>query len=67
MSYHDPHVTDLFREGLQLRSVELIPEQLSSVDCVVIVTDHSSIDYEQLRAHAPRVVDTRNALNRRQR
>jgi len=65
VSYHDPYVPELVEDGLQLKSVELSPEELRKVDCVVIVTDHSSIDYEQLRTHAPRVVDTRNALNRR--
>ncbi len=65
VSYHDPYVPVLVADGLELKSIDLSPEKLQASDCVVIVTDHSSIDYEQLRAHALRVVDTRNALNRR--
>ena len=44
--------------GLELDSVPLEP---GAYDCVVIVTDHSSIDYEQLVEDAPLVVDLRNA------
>jgi UDP-N-acetyl-D-glucosamine dehydrogenase len=65
VSYHDPYVPVLVADGLELKSIDLSPEKLQASDCVVIVTDHSSIDYEQLRTHALRVVDTRNALNRR--
>ncbi|OPZ81577.1 MAG: hypothetical protein BWY76_02983 [bacterium ADurb.Bin429] len=31
-------------------------------DGVVIVTDHSCLDKEMLVAHAPLIIDTRNAL-----
>jgi UDP-N-acetyl-D-glucosamine dehydrogenase len=65
VSYHDPYVPVLVADGLELKSIDLSPEKLQASDCVVIVTDHSSIDYEQLRTHVLRVVDTRNALNRR--
>ncbi|HKP18489.1 MAG TPA: nucleotide sugar dehydrogenase [Gaiellaceae bacterium] len=54
--YHDPHVPELRDEGL--RSVPLEP---AAYDCVVVVTDHSSIDYEQLVEDAKLVVDLRNA------
>ena len=58
--YHDPHVP-VFEEGhLTLHSVELTPEVLAEADCVVIVTDHSSFDYEFIVEHAQMVVDTRN-------
>jgi UDP-N-acetyl-D-glucosamine dehydrogenase len=44
-----------------LSSQPLTPEYLRSQDCVVIVTDHSAYDYAAIVAHAPLVVDTRNA------
>jgi UDP-N-acetyl-D-glucosamine dehydrogenase len=59
VSYHDPHVPELPEHGL--RSVELEPARY---DCVAIVTDHSSIDYEELVEHAELVVDFRNATGR---
>ena len=33
-------------------------------DCVMIVTDHSSLDYGLIAANARAIVDTRNALRR---
>ena len=38
---------------------------LAGVDCVVILTDHSSIDYASIAAAAPLVVDARNAIKSR--
>jgi UDP-N-acetyl-D-glucosamine dehydrogenase len=55
--YHDPHVADF--DGL--RSVEYAPEDY---DCVVIVTAHTTIDYEDLVERAQLVVDLRNATGR---
>jgi UDP-N-acetyl-D-glucosamine dehydrogenase len=57
VAYHDPHVPEF--DGL--RSVDYTPE---SYDCVVIVTAHSSIDYEDLVERAQVVVDLRNATGR---
>ena len=57
VSYHDPHVEEF--DGM--RSVDYAPE---SYDCVVIVTAHSSIDYDDLVKRAPVVVDLRNATGR---
>ena len=58
VSYHDPHVPQFREHGLELSSVAYEP---GAYDCIVIVTDHSSIDYEQLVDEASLVVDLRNA------
>jgi UDP-N-acetyl-D-glucosamine dehydrogenase len=58
VSYHDPHVPSFAEHGLAMESVPLEP---SAYDCVVVVTDHSSIDYAQVVEDAPVVVDLRNA------
>ena len=57
VAYHDPYVAEF--DGM--RSVDYAPE---SYDCVVIVTAHSSIDYEDLVDRAKVVVDLRNATGR---
>ena len=69
VSYHDPHVRKLKDEGIDLASVPLTPETVTAADCVVIVTDHSDVDYALVERCARLVVDTRNALEaaRRQR
>ena len=62
--YHDPHVPQLDHDGKTYRSVALTPEEVSEADCTMIVTDHSGIDYEMVRAAARGLVDTRNVLGR---
>jgi UDP-N-acetyl-D-glucosamine dehydrogenase len=54
-------------DGEHLHSVPLTAASVAKADCVVIVTDHSTIDYGLLAAHARCVVDTRNVLARRAR
>ena len=68
--YHDPFVAEVRFDdahteagGEPLSSVELTDEELRDADCVVIVTDHSQLDYRRVTQLAPLIVDTRNALN----
>jgi UDP-N-acetyl-D-glucosamine dehydrogenase len=68
--YHDPFVSELRFDdahtdasGEPLSSVPLTNEELQSADCVIIVTDHSDIDYKRVCSLVPLIVDTRNALN----
>ena len=44
-------------------NVWVVRTDAMAADCVVIVTDHSQIDYGRVTAQAALVVDTRNALN----
>ncbi|MDH3199090.1 MAG: nucleotide sugar dehydrogenase, partial [Candidatus Krumholzibacteria bacterium] len=64
VSYHDPHVPRLREDGMEFTSVPLTPEALAGADCVVVVTDHSAVDYDLVARHAPLVVDTRHVLRR---
>jgi UDP-N-acetyl-D-glucosamine dehydrogenase len=57
VDYHDPHVPEF--DGMRSSAYE--PE---SYDCIVIVTAHSSIDYDDLIERADVVVDLRNATGR---
>ena len=68
--YHDPFVAELRFDdahtessGDPLSSVSLTNEELQAADCVIIVTDHSDIDYKRICSLVPLIVDTRNALN----
>ena len=61
IAYHDPQVSVLHEDGLDLRSVDLNEQYLQDVDCVVIVTPHSGIDWGFVVEHSDLVVDTRNA------
>ncbi len=66
VSYHDPHVP-LFagmRKYMEYRmhSVPLTQANVAAADCVLIVTNHSVIDWQAIAQHAQLVVDSRNAL-----
>jgi UDP-N-acetyl-D-glucosamine dehydrogenase len=61
VSYHDSHVPSFEENGLSMESVALEP---SRYDCVVVVTDHSNIDYDRLVEESSVVVDLRNATGR---
>jgi UDP-N-acetyl-D-glucosamine dehydrogenase len=65
VTYHDPFVERFSEDGHEYRSAELTPETVAEADCVLVVTDHSAIDYAMVRDRARLVVDTRNALRRR--
>jgi UDP-N-acetyl-D-glucosamine dehydrogenase len=58
VAYHDPHVVSFAEHGLTMAGAAYEPERY---DCVVIATDHHSIDYGELVDRAALVVDLRNA------
>jgi len=62
VQYHDPLVSNFKIDSLSLRSVTLTKEGIASNDCVVIITDHSSLDYRLIVENASLVLDTRNVL-----
>ena len=59
VAYHDPFVRELRIGGKTLRSRPLTPAVLSVQDCVVVLTAHSTVDYELVVASAPLVFDAR--------
>jgi len=65
LDYNDPYFPSLHRmrhyDYSNMRSVELTPQALARYDAVVIATDHSSYNCQQIVDAAPLVVDTRNA------
>jgi UDP-N-acetyl-D-glucosamine dehydrogenase len=62
VQYHDPYVKTFTEDGHTMTSVPLTAEAVKASDAVMIVTDHSSLDYPMIKRHASVVVDTRNAL-----
>ncbi len=59
--YNDPYVPEVRVVGHELRSQKLTPDLLKSADVVVITTDHSDYDFQEIVNQAKMVVDTRNA------
>jgi UDP-N-acetyl-D-glucosamine dehydrogenase len=68
LSYSDPHVPTLdgrlWPQGVDLEHLDLRSIASEAYDCVVIVTEHSAFDYDQLQRVGKTVVDTRNAIKR---
>ena len=65
VSYHDPFVPEIKLDGEErLKSEGLTDEILAGCDCVLIVTDHSGVDYARAVRLAPLIVDTRNITRR---
>jgi UDP-N-acetyl-D-glucosamine dehydrogenase len=61
ISYSDPFVQNIKLEGLELGSQDMLPS-VAAADCVVIVTDHTGLDYAKVIEQSKVIVDTRNAL-----
>lgn len=64
VSYHDPHVPAFSENGHEYRSVPLTAGSIEAADCVLVVTDHSAIDFHLVKRHARVAVDTRHVLPR---
>jgi UDP-N-acetyl-D-glucosamine dehydrogenase len=65
--YSDPYVPTLpgraWPGGLDLQSEALTPATLAAADCVAILTEHRTVDYNAVVESAKLVVDTRNAIS----
>ena len=69
VSYHDPHVLKAPRmrswpDLPEMESTPLTEEVLSDSDAVILITDHSSVDYDLVARCAPLLVDTRGVYRR---
>ncbi len=67
VEYHDPFVPQLKAEhdfAWNMESVPLDTKSVQARDAVLILTDHTAIDYQMVVANAPLVVDTRNATRK---
>jgi UDP-N-acetyl-D-glucosamine dehydrogenase len=66
LSYTDPFVPKLaakeWPNGIDLVNVDVTKAAAEEFDCVVVVTDHTQFDYDQLQRVGKTVVDTRNAI-----
>ncbi len=60
VDYHDPFVPELTEDGAQLASVPLTDQALEGADAVVIVTDHTGVDYASVLRRSALVVDSRH-------
>lgn len=63
IQYHDPYVTTIEdRGGRVYFNSPLSDALLTEADCVLVLTNHSNIDFNRIARHAKMVVDTRNII-----
>jgi len=62
VSYYDPYFPYLKIRDINLKSAPFDKESFTDSDCVVIITDHSDVDYKFVVKNSKLVVDTRNIL-----
>jgi len=62
--YHDPFVPSFKEHELEMKSTLLTEELLAECDLIIIVSDHTCIDYDWLVDRANHVLDTRNATRK---
>jgi len=60
--YHDPHVPRFAEHGLCMEGVPLTEQTIRECDLVIVLSDHSCVDYPWVAERAKHVLDTRNAL-----
>ncbi|MDL0135782.1 UDP binding domain-containing protein [Halobacterium salinarum] len=65
VDYHDPNVPTLDVGDTTYESVPITDERLRDADCVVIVTDHSTLDIDRIVDKSSLVFDARNATSHR--
>ena len=64
VSYYDPYVHQISFGKKLLRSTKFTKKNITDYDCVVIVTDHTKIDYNFILKNANLIFDTRNVYKK---
>jgi UDP-N-acetyl-D-glucosamine dehydrogenase len=62
VDYHDPYVPRFDYEGFSRTAITDLDQAIAAADCVVITTDHAAYDWDDVRAAARLIVDTRHVV-----
>ena len=54
--YHDPVIPEFEEHGLEMKSTALTQALVEGVDLVIVLTDHTTIDYQWVTDHAKAVL-----------
>jgi UDP-N-acetyl-D-glucosamine dehydrogenase len=66
VTYHDPLMPEVTVAGGVFASVDLDPAEIETFDAVVLLTPHTSVDYDRIIGAARLVVDTHSGLQPRE-
>ena len=59
---HDPYIKKFKHRGVMCETVDVNSDQYNAADLVLIATDHSNIDYNEILQSSTKILDTRNAM-----
>ena len=65
VTYHDPLMPRVMVGGTEFKSVDLDPAELELLDAVVLLTPHTTVDYDRIIGAARLVIDTHSGLQPR--
>jgi UDP-N-acetyl-D-glucosamine dehydrogenase len=60
VDFHDPLIPYIKINRIDLKSIQLTKNNLGKYDCVIVITDHSGVDYRFISANTKFIFDTRN-------
>jgi UDP-N-acetyl-D-glucosamine dehydrogenase len=61
VTFSDPYVRSIQLNGAPMEAQEML-SSITAADCVVVVTDHTALDYTSVVERSKLILDTRNAL-----
>jgi UDP-N-acetyl-D-glucosamine dehydrogenase len=64
VKYFDPHVPEISHEEWEMTSETNVRAAVKAADCVVLITDHTDLDYGTVADNAKLIFDTRNVFQR---
>ncbi|GAB6990486.1 nucleotide sugar dehydrogenase [Paenibacillus pini] len=63
VDYYDPHAVSFRdKQGETVHSIAYDMKQFNKYDCIVLITNHSGLDYGEIAALGVPILDTRNAF-----
>ena len=62
VNYHDPCIPCFSHNGNEYKNIELIKEEISNHDLVIITTAHTNVNYDIIIKYSKAIFDTKNVL-----
>jgi UDP-N-acetyl-D-glucosamine dehydrogenase len=62
IGYSDPYVASAEIDGEVLKSLHVTVDVVKSMDCVVLLTDHTAFDYPMIAGNSSLIIDSRNGF-----
>jgi len=65
VDYYDPYIPKLpatRKYQYDMSSIALTPTNIAAYDVIIVITDHTDVDYQLVHKHAKLIIDTRNVF-----